>query len=347
MIALTDPACREIATAPLCEALGVARASVYRHRKPKPVDEPKPRPTPARALSVSERRQVQATLNEPRFVDKAPAEIYATLLDEGRYECSVRTMYRVLADDGATRERRDQLRHPSYVRPELCATAPNQIWSWDITKLLGPVTWTYYYLYVLLDLFSRYTVGWMLAHRESAALAERLIRESCLKQSIAPDELVIHSDRGAAMTAKSVARLLADLGVTKSHSRPHVSDDNPYSEAQFKTLKYRPDFPARFDSIEHAQAFCRDFFGWYNDEHRHWGIGLLTPKNVHYGQADDVIEARQKVLLNAYNAHPERFVSGPPTPPQLPQEVWINQPDTTTATNPFYTKLKRQLSQNR
>jgi putative transposase len=347
MMALTEQASREVGTAPLCRALGVPRASLYRHRKPKPAGERKPRPTPPRALSASERRQVKDTLNTPRFGNKAPAEVYATLLDEGRYLCSMRTMYRVLADDDLVRERRDQLRHPSYVRPELCASAPNQIWSWDITKLLGPATWTHYCLYVVLDLFSRYTVGWMVAHRESASLAQRLIRESCLKQAISPDQLVIHSDRGAAMTAKSVARLLADLGVTKSHSRPHVSDDNPYSEAQFKTLKYRPDFPTRFDDIEHARAFCREFFGWYNDEHRHWGIGLLTPETVHYGNADHAIRARQEVLLQAYEAHPERFVRGAPTPPQLPQEVWINRPNGTANTTQFDTKLKRQLSQNR
>lgn len=347
MIALTDQASPEIATAPWCEALGVPRASLYRYRKPKPTGEQTPRPTPPRALSETERREVKETLNTPRFVDKAPAEVYATLLDEGRYYCSIRTMYRLLADDDQVRERRNQLRHPRYVRPELCASAPNQIWSWDITKLLGPAKWTHYCLYVVLDLFSRYTVGWMVAPRESAALAERLIRESCRKQAISPDQLVIHSDRGAAMTAKSVARLLADLGVTKSHSRPHVSDDNAYSEAQFKTLKYRPDFPARFDSIDHARAFCREFFGWYNDDHRHWGIGLLTPQTVHYGLADDVIRARQDVLLAAYNAHPQRFVRGAPTPPELPEEVWINRPHSTTATTRLDTKLKRQLSQNR
>ncbi len=347
MMALTEQASREVPTAPLCQALGVPRASLYRHRKPKPTGAPTPRPTPPRALSASERRQVKEALHSPRFVDKAPAEAYATLLDEGRYLCSMRTMYRLLADDDQVRERRDQLRHPSYVRPELCAWEPNQIWSWDITKLLGPTTWTHYCLYVVLDLFSRYTVGWMVAPRESADLAQRLIRESCLKQAISPDQLVIHSDRGAAMTAKSVARLLGDLGVTKSHSRPHVSDDNPYSEAQFKTLKYRPGFPARFDSIEHAQAFCREFFGWYNDEHRHWGIALLTPRTVHYGHADDAIRARQEVLLQAYNAHPERFVRGKPTPPELPEEVWINQPHDTVTTTQFDTKLRRQLSQNR
>lgn len=347
MIALAEQASSGVPVAPLCEALDVPRSSLYRHRKPKPTTEPAPRPPPPRALSEMERRQVKDTLNTPRFVDKAPAEVYATLLDEGRYFCSIRTMYRLLAEDEQVRERRNQLRHPRYVRPELCASAPNQVWSWDITKLLGPVKWTHYSLYVMLDLFSRYTVGWMVAPRESAALAERLIRESCQKQAISPDQLVIHSDRGAAMTAKSVARLLGDLGVTKSHSRPHVSDDNAYSEAQFRTLKYRPDFPTRFDSIDHARAFCREFFGWYNDEHRHWGIGLLTPHTVHYGLADDVIRDRHEVLTAAYNAHPERFVRGAPTPPELPEEVWINRPNSTTTTSPSDTKLRRRLSQNR
>jgi putative transposase len=347
MIALAEQASSEMPVAPLCEALDVPRSSLYRHRKPKPTREQAPHPTPPRALSETERRQVKETLNTPRFVDKAPAEVYATLLDEGRYYCSIRTMYRLLAEDGQVQERRNQLRHPRYVRPELCASAPNQVWSWDITKLLGPAKWTHYCLYVVLDLFSRYTVGWMVAPRESAALAERLIRESCQKQAISPDQLVIHSDRGAAMTAKSVARLLADLGVTKSHSRPHVSDDNAYSEAQFRTLKYRPDFPTRFDSIDHARAFCREFFGWYNDQHRHWGIGLLTPQTVHYGLADDVIRTRQHVLTEAYDAHPERFVRGAPTPPELPEEVWINRPNSTTTTTRFDTKLRPRLSQNR
>jgi len=347
MIALTQEASSEVATAPLCEALGVSRASLYRGRTGEAAGAPAPRPTPARALTEPEREEVKAVLHSPRFGDKAPAEAYATLLDEGRYLCSIRTMYRVLADDDEVRERRDQLRHPRYVRPELCASAPNEVWSWDITKLLGPAKWTHYYLYVILDLFSRYTVGWMVAEKETAALAERLIRESCRKQAIAPEQLVIHSDRGAAMTAKSVARLLADLGVTKSHSRPHVSDDNAYSEAQFKTLKYRPDFPARFDSLEHARAFGREFFGWYNDEHRHWGIGLLTPQTVHYGHADDAIRARQEVLREAYQAHPERFVRGTPTPPELPDHVWINRPNCTATTDGLDTKLERQLSQNR
>ena len=347
MIALAQQVGTEVGTAPICEALGLPRASFYRWRNDKPARQRAPRPTPSRALSEPERQQVKQVLHSPRFVDKAPAEVYATLLDERRYLCSMRTMYRLLADDDEVRERRNQLRHPSYVRPELLASAPNEVWSWDITKLLGPVKWTYYYLYVVLDIFSRYTVGWMIARHESASLAQRLIRESCHKQAISPEQLIIHSDRGPSMSSQSVARLLADLGVIKSHSRPHVSDDNPYSETQFKTLKYRPGFPARFDSLEHARAFCREFFGWYNDEHRHWGIGLLTPQTVHYGQAEDAIRARQEVLTTAYQAHPERFVRGAPAPPQLPEHVWINRPNCTATTNGFDTKLERQLSQNR
>jgi len=261
-----------------------------------------------------------------RFVDQAPREIYATLLDEGRYLCSVRTMYRILEKEGELRERRNQLRHPAYRKPELLATAPNQVWSWDITKLLGPAKWTYYYLYVILDIFSRYVVGWMIAGRESASLAERLIEETCHKQVVQPNQLTIHADRGSSMTSKPVAFLLADLGITKTHSRPHTSDDNPFSEAQFKTLKYRPDFPQRFGSIEDARSFCQLFFRWYNQEHHHSAIGLLTPDMVHYGQAQQVLEARLNILNRAYQAHPERFVHGAPAPTPLPEAVWINKP---------------------
>jgi putative transposase len=265
-------------------------------------------------------------LHTERFVDKAPTEIYATLLDEGTYHCSVRTMYRILAEAGEVRERRNQARHPKYKAPELLATAPNQVWSWDITKLRGPVKWSYYYLYVILDIFSRFVVGWMIAYRESAALAKRLIAETCEKENIQPGQLTVHSDRGSPMKSKTVAFLLADLGVTKSHSRPYVSDDNPYSESQFKTLKYRPDFPARFGSIQDARSFCRRFFPWYNQEHRHSGIGLMAPAMVHYGMAKQISSQRQVVLESAYGNHPERFVRGLPTPPSLPQAAWINKP---------------------
>ena len=279
-----------------------------------------------RALSVAEQQAVRDVLHSDRFQDAAPAAVYATLLDEGTYLASERTMYRLLADDGETHPRRDQLVHPAYQKPELLATAPNQVWSWDITKLLGPAKWTYFYLYVILDIYSRYVVGWMVAHREQAELAERLIAETLAKQDIPADQLTLHADRGSSMTSKPVAFLLADLGVTKTHSRPHVSNDNPYSESQFKTLKYRPDFPDRFASMEEARAFCQDFFRWYNAEHRHSGIGLLPPEVVHYGQAQAAYDARCQVLAAAYAAHPERFVRQAPRPPQLPTAAWINPP---------------------
>jgi putative transposase len=317
-----------VGTAPACWALGVSRATLYRQRRrarglPRTV---RPRPRPARALSGEERQAVLAVLHAERFMDKAPAEIFASLLDEGSFLCAERTMYRLLAAASEIRERRDQLRHPPYQKPELLATGPNQVWSWDITRLLGPVKWSYFHLYVILDIFSRYVVGWMVAPRESATLAERLIAETCEKENIQRGQLTIHADRGTSMTSKPVALLLADLGVTKTHSRPHVSDDNPYSEAQFKTLKYRPEFPERFGLIEDARAFCRSFFPWYNTEHHHTGIGLLTPEMVHRGHVDRVTTARRKVLLTAYQHHPERFVRRPPAPPAVPPAVWINQP---------------------
>ena len=312
-------------TAEACEALGVARSTVYRRRRPA-TSKRNRRPRPHRALDETEREQVVGALHSERFVDKAPAAVWATLLDEGIYYCSVRTMYRVLAEHGEVRERRNQLRHPNYRKPELLAEAPNQVWSWDITKLRGPVKWTYYYLYVILDIFSRYVTGWMLAHRESAELARRLIAESCRKQDIEPGQLTIHADRGSSMRSKSVALLLADLGVTKTHSRPHVSNDNPYSESQFKTLKYCPQFPRRFGSIEDARLFSRNFFDYYNHEHRHSGIGLMTPAVVHQGRAEQLNAARRHTLLAAHRAHPERFVCGKPQPPVLPSQAWINPP---------------------
>ena len=312
----------------LCRALALPRATYYRHLEAKA---PPPRPTPARALTVAERQAVLDVLHEPRFVNLAPAEIYARLLDEKRYLCSERTMYRVLAENAEVRERREQLRHPAYKKPELLATAPNQVWSWDITKLLGPAKWTYFYLYVLLDIFSRYVVGWMVAHRESATLARKLIEEACQRQGIAPGQLAIHADRGPSMTSKTIAHLYVELGVTQSHSRPNVSNDNPFSEAQFKTLKYRPDFPGRFGSGQHVRAHCGPFFGWYNCEHRHGGIGLLTPHDVHYGLADERVANRARVLNAAYAAHPERFPAGAPVPAPPPWAVWINPPTLTSS----------------
>ena len=319
----TEELAPQLGVAPICQALGVSRASLYRRRRPRKEPE---RKTPARALSETERQQVLKVLHSEPFVDKAPGQVYGTLLDQDTYLCSTRTMYRILDAKGEVRERREQLQRPSYKKPELLATAPNQVWSWDITKLLGPVKWSYFYLYVILDIFSRYVVGWTVAEGESAALAKRLIAESCEKQRILPGQLLLHADRGSAMTARPVVYLLAELGVTRSHSRPHVSDDNPYSEAQFKTLKYRPDFPDRFGCIQDATAFSRSFFAWYNGEHRHSGIGLLTPETVHYGRAESVIAARQETLSAAYAAHPERFVRKPPQPPLLPAAAWINPP---------------------
>ncbi len=313
-------------------AVAVPRASLYRARRPQPASPPAPRPAPPRALTATERQAVLDVLHSERFCDRAPKAVFATLLDEGVYLCSWRTMYRVLATAAEVRERRHQLRHPAYAKPELLATGPNEVWSWDITKLRGPVKWSYYYLYVILDIFSRYVVGWMVAAQESAALAERLITATCEKQEIAAGQLTIHADRGSAMTAKSVALLLADLGVTRTHSRPHVSDDNPYSEAQFKTLKYHPTFPERFGSIQDARAFCQSFFPWYNTEHRHDALGLLTPEVVHYGRTADVLAQRRAILDAAYAAHPERFVRKPPEPLAPPTAAWINPPTSATLT---------------
>jgi putative transposase len=277
-------------------------------------------------LSGEERQRVLSVLNEERFCDQAAGEVYAALLDQGQYLCSERTMYRILAENREVRERRNQLRHPHYAAPELLATRPNQVWSWDITKLLGPTKWTYFYLYVILDIFSRYVVGWMVAYRESASLAKRLIAETLRRQGIEPGELVIHADRGPSMRSQTVALLMGELGVTKTHSRPYVSNDNPYSESQFKTMKYQPDFPERFGSFQDARSFCCEFFPWYNQEHHHSGLGYLTPFEVHFGQAEQRREHRASVLHRAFENHPERFVRGMPKPPALPQEVWINKP---------------------
>jgi putative transposase len=319
-----ETASETLGTAAACDALGVARASVYRRRQP--VRSLAARPTPPRALDPVERQTVLETLNGERFLDQAPAQVHATLLDEGTYLCSPRTMYRLLEAAGEVKERRDQVRRPHYAAPELLATRPNEIWSWDITKLLGPVKWTYFYLYVILDIFSRYVVGWMIAPHESAALAERLIAETCAKQGIEPGQLTLHADRGGAMRSKPVALLLADLGVVKTHSRPYVSNDNPFSEAQFRTLKYCPQFPDRFGSIEDGRAFGQEFFRWYNHDHRHSGLGFLTPAVVHFGEAAVVRASRDRVLAAAYARHPERFVNGRPHPADLPTAVWINPP---------------------
>ena len=287
-----------------------------------------PRPGGGRSAtpSAEEEQRILDALHEPRFVDKAPAEVYATLLDEKVYLGSIRTFYRVLHKHQEVRERRALTQRPNYQRPELLATRPNMLWSWDITKLRGSGKWTYYYLYVILDVFSRYVVGWMVALRESEDLARELIATTCERQGIAPGQLTLHADRGAAMTSRSVAQMLTDLGVEKTHSRPHVSDDNPYSEAQFKTLKYRPDFPNRFGSVEDARAFCGPFIDWYNHEHHHAGLALLTPADVHLERAEERLAARDAVLAAAHAAHPERFVNKLPTAPRPPPAAWINAP---------------------
>ncbi len=321
-----------VGTLPACRALGASRAGLYRRRSPPTPRVLRPRRPPDRALSEAERAAVLEQLNSKRFVDAAPAEVYATLLDEGRYLASERTMYRVLAaEHGGVRERRDQLDRPAYTAPELLAQRPNELYSWDITKLKGPAKWSYFYLYVILDVYSRYAVGWTVQHRENAQVAKALIAQTVEQQQIAPGTLTVHADRGSSMTSKPVAFLLADLGVTKTHSRPYTSTDNPYSEAAFKTLKYRPTFPARFDSIEQAREHCRGFFDHYNHHHRHSGLGLMTPAAVHHGRAEQLHADRARVLQAAYTARPERFIRRPPTPPALPTAAWINKPDTTEA----------------
>jgi len=326
MAAVTQLA-TEVGTRAACRALFAPRASHYRNKRALRCPAvTRSRLASPRALAAAERQTVLAHLHGERFQDRSPAAVYATLLDEGVYHCSIRTMYRLLQQKGESRERRNQLIHPPYKKPELLAVAPNQLWSWDITKLLGPAKWTYFYLYVILDVFSRYVTGWMVAHRESAELAKRLIAESCAKQNITPAQLTLHADRGSSMSSKPVAFLLADLGVTKTHSRPHVCDDNPYSESHFRTMKYRPEFPDRFGCIQDSRAFSQGFFRWYNEEHRHSGLALLTPAMVHYQQTALILEQRQTVLDAAYRTHPERFVRQAPKPAAVPTEVWINKP---------------------
>lgn len=321
----------EVGLARACAALRVHRSAIYRddarrRRLTVPPAIPAPRPAPPLAFSEAERQALQAVLCAERFADCAPPTIYTTLLDEGIYLGSVRTMYRLLAVDGQARERRNQLTHPAYAKPELLATGPNEVWSWDITKLKGPVKWTCFHLYVILDIFSRYVVGWMVAPHERAELAEALIAETVAKQGILPGTLTLHADRGTSMRSKVVAELLVDLEVTRSHSRPYVSDDNPFSEAQFKTLKYRPDFPARFGCIEDARAHCQQFFHWYNNSHKHSGIGFMAPAAVHHDQAKTLFKQRAVTLDAAFAANPKRFKGKRPQPPKLPVAAWINPP---------------------
>lgn len=327
MIVSVEQLAETVGVSAACQALAVPRSSLYRQRQ---VTTPPAAPAAivsSRALQPAEKAEVRQVLNSERFADQAPREVYASLMDEGKYLCSWRTMYRILDENQEVRERRNQLRHPNYTKPELLATQPNQLWSWDITKLLGPTKWTYYYLYNILDVFSRYSVGWLIAEREAASLAEELIAATFVRQGIQPGQLTIHADRGSSMTSKPVALLMADLGVTKTHSRPHVSNDNPFSESQFKTLKYRPDYPERFGCQADARTWAAEFFRWYNYEHHHSAIGLLTPADVHFGRAQAILDQRQQVLHAAYLKNPERFVKGPSIPTQVPTAVWINPPN--------------------
>jgi putative transposase len=316
-----------------CRVLAVPRSWYYRQKVAgsQVQENRESRPRPQQALSVAEKAEVRTVLNSERFADESPREVYATLLDEGRYLCHWRTMYRVLAEHEEVRERRNQRQHPQHDKPQLLASRPNELWSWDITLLKGQTRRLFYYLYVILDVYSRFVVGWMVAQGESSELAEILIAATCDKQKIRRDQLTLHADRGSAMRAQTLAQMLADLGVTKTHSRPYTPDDNPYSEAQFKTMKYRPNYPDRFESLDQARSWARAFFPWYNYEHHHTGLGLMTPAVVHYEHVDEVRAKRQCVLDDAYAAHPERFVKGRPTAPNAPDQVWINSPQPTTA----------------
>ena len=315
-----------VGTRAACEALGVPRATFYRREKAVGAKE---RPLPPLALSTAERQEVLDTLHKPRFYDRAPGEVHATLLDEGVYLCSERTMYRILEQAQETQERRRGHQHRVFQKPELLATRPNQVWSWDITKLKGPRTWSYFYLYVILDIFSRFVVGWMVAERENSEYAKKLIDSACEQQRITPGQLTLHSDRGPSMTSQPVAGLLGQLGITKTHNRPYVSNDNPYSESQFKTLKYSPWFPERFYLLEEARGYCTPFFHWYNFEHRHSGLQMLTPAVVHAGEHERVLAARQRTMREAFMRNPARFKYSVPAVKPLDTEVWINKPQET------------------
>lgn len=323
MIAIAQELSQTVGITRACQALAIPRSRLYPRRAPA---SPARQPTPPQALSADERASVRAMLNSERFMDCAPRQVYARLLDEGTYLCHWRTMYRILAAHAEVRERRQQRRHTSYRKPELLAEGPNQVWSWDITKLRGPAKWTHFALYTIIDIFSRFVVGWMIAERESAELAKQLIAAAAANQQVEPEQLTLHADNGKPMKSKTLALLLSDLGVNKSHSRPYVSDDNPFSEAQFKTLKYHPDYPDRFGCLQDARGWARSFFEWYNSQHYHTGLNLLTPASVHYGQADAIRQQRQAVLAAAYAQHPQRFVRGEPFVRGAPAAVWINPP---------------------
>ncbi len=310
-----------------CNAVGYPRATLRRRLKPTvPLAKPRILGRHRLSLDPAARAHFLELAHSLEFVDKAPPQIYFTLLDRGAYICSIRTMYRILASEQEVMERRNQRRHPVYKRPELLATGPKQLWTWDITKLRGPVKGLCYHLYVVLDVYSRYVVGWTLATHESDDLAQELLAACYVKHGVEAGQLTVHADRGAAMTSLGVTGLLERLDVRQSHSRPGVSNDNPYSESQFKTMKYRPDYPDRFGSQEDALAFCRGFFPWYNDENYHSGICWLTPASVHYGQAEGILAARHDFMQLVYKIHPDRFRNGAPKAYRLPTAVWINPP---------------------
>ena len=308
------------------QLLGRPRATHYRRCQPPRLGPPAPRSTPANALSEAERQHILSVLRSEPYCDLAPAQVWARLLDDGIYLCSISTMYRLLAAAGESRERRRQRTHPAKKKPELIATAANQVWSWDITKLRGPTRGVYYELFVIIDIYSRYVVAWCVTAAETGELAKEFIDTAIASQGITRGQLTLHADRGTSMTSKPVAQLLVDLGVARSHSRPHVSNDNPYSEANFKTLKYCPAFPGSFGSIQHARVFCEQFFAYYNHEHRHSGIGLHTPASVHHDTATEIRAERAATLDAAYAANPDRFRGRRPTPPKLPTVAWINSP---------------------
>lgn len=309
-----------------CNTLNVSRATLYRHLKPTSPAMKALRTESPRALPEETRQRILDYLHSDEFVDCSPHAAFHTLLDRDIYLASVRSFYRILDANKEVKERRNQLRHPEYTKPELLATGPLQVWSWDITKLKGPGKWEYYHLYVVIDIYSRLVVGWMLALQESGELATQLLKEAIERQGVQPGQLTVHSDRGAAMQSKPVVALLSQLDVLKTNSRPHVSNDNPFSESQFKTTKYHPEFPKRFGSFEHALSFLRIFMPWYNEQHCHSGIQYLRPADVHYGRAEAILAARHQTQMAHYTAHPERYIQGPPKLKALPGAVYINPP---------------------
>lgn len=312
----------------LCSAMHIPRATYYRYLENNKYarNEPISSNIPVNALNDKEKQCVLDLLHSDHFIDKTPYDVYYELIDKGEYYCSPRTMYRILAEQGETTERRIQRNHRDAVKPELIASRPNEVWSWDITKLLGPTKWVYYHLYVIMDIYSRYIVGWLIADCESQELARKLIHESALKQGVQPNQLTIHADNGPSMKSHTVAQLLEHIGVAKTHNRPYTSNDNPFSESHFKTLKYRPEFPVRCQSLQHGEAFCQQFFSWYNKEHYHSGIAWLTPESVHYARDQIILEQRHAVLMKAFLAHPERFNHKQPQLKKLPKAVYINPP---------------------